>query len=72
MPPSCRRAIRGDLAGEAIQAEAPRARVVTCFNTVTAAVMVDPSLVAGDHDLFLCGGDGEAKAVVRGLAEGFG
>jgi predicted dinucleotide-binding enzyme len=57
---------------EAIQAEAPGAQVVKCFNTVTAAVMVDPSLVAGEHDLFLCGNDGEAKAVVRGLAEGFG
>ena len=56
---------------EAIQAEAPGAQVVKCFNTVTAAVMVDPSLVAGEHDLFLCGDEG-GKDTVRALARGFG
>ncbi len=57
---------------EAIQAEVPEARVVKCFNTVTAAVMVDPSLVPGEHDLFLCGDDEDAKETVRELARGFG
>jgi predicted dinucleotide-binding enzyme len=56
---------------EAIQAAVPEARVVKCFNTVTAAVMVDPSLVPGEHDLFLCGDEG-AKETVRKLARGFG
>ena len=58
--------------GERIQAEFPEARVVKCFNTVTAAVMVDPRLVPQEHDLFLCGNDEVAKAMVRRLAQGFG
>lgn len=58
--------------GERIQAEFPDARVVKCFNTVNAAVMVEPSLVAGEHDMFLCGNDPEAKDTVRALAGDFG
>ena len=73
MPPSLLRDYSGATSlGERIQAEFPEARVVKCFNTVTGRVMVEPSLVAGEHDLFLCGNDPEAKEVVRGLARGFG
>jgi 8-hydroxy-5-deazaflavin:NADPH oxidoreductase len=58
--------------GEQIQAEFPEARVVKAFNTVTAAVMVNPGLVPGEHDLFLAGNDEEAKETVRGIARSFG
>jgi predicted dinucleotide-binding enzyme len=57
-----------DSLAERIQRAFPRARVVKSLNTVTAAVMVDPSLVAGgDHAAFVSGDDDEAKEQVRSL-----
>ena len=58
--------------GEAIQAAFPKARVVKAFNTIAAAVMVNPGLIPGTHDLFLAGNDAAAKAEVRALAESLG
>jgi predicted dinucleotide-binding enzyme len=58
--------------GEQIQAAFPRARVVKAFNTVANAVMVDPALAGGPHDLFLAGNDAAAKAEVQEIARGFG
>jgi predicted dinucleotide-binding enzyme len=58
--------------GEAIQKAFPKARVVKAFNTISAAVMVNPGLIPGEHDLFISGNDAEAKSVVTGLARGFG
>lgn len=55
--------------GEQIQAAFPEARVVKAFNTIAAAVMVDPALIPGDHDLFIAGNDAEAKAAVTRLAQ---
>jgi hypothetical protein len=54
-----------DSLGEAVQRAFPEARVVKTLNTVNCRVMVDPSLIPGDHDMFLCGNDPEAKATVR-------
>lgn len=34
--------------------------------------MVDPGKVPGEHDVFLCGEDEEAKQQVRALLESFG
>lgn len=44
------------------------------LNTVNCEVMVDAARVAaGDHTMFLCGNDANAKARVRGLpTSGFG
>jgi 8-hydroxy-5-deazaflavin:NADPH oxidoreductase len=57
-----------DSLAERIQRAFPRARVVKSLNTVTAAVMVDPSLVAGgDHAAFVSGDDDEAKEQVTSL-----
>ena len=61
-----------DSLGEQIQRGYPDTSVVKALNTMNAGVMVDPSLVAGQHDVFLCGDDAEAKAQVRELLESFG
>ncbi|HSA54886.1 MAG TPA: NAD(P)-binding domain-containing protein [Gemmatimonadaceae bacterium] len=62
-----------DSLGEQIQRAFPATRVVKALNTVNAAVMIEPSSVAGAHDLFICGNDAEAKrAVTAWLREWFG
>jgi hypothetical protein len=63
-----------DSLGEQIQRAFPRLRVVKTLNTTNTRVMVDPASVAGgDHTLFVCGNDAEAKAsVTRWLEEWFG
>jgi predicted dinucleotide-binding enzyme len=61
-----------DSVGEQIQRAFPAARVVKALNTMTAAVMVNPSAVPGDHEVFLCGNDADAKARVTELLRSFG
>jgi 8-hydroxy-5-deazaflavin:NADPH oxidoreductase len=61
-----------DSLGEQIQREFPSARVVKALNTMTAQVMVDPSQLSGEHDLFVAGDDVAAKAEVVGLLRSFG
>lgn len=62
-----------DSLGEQIQREYPRLRVVKTLNTVTSHLMVNPELVPGDHSIFVCGNDDNAKAAVsRYLREWFG
>jgi predicted dinucleotide-binding enzyme len=45
---------------------------VKTLNTMTAAVMVNPSLVKGDHDVFVSGNDADAKERVSDLLRSFG
>lgn len=61
-----------DSLGERIQRAFPDAKVVKSLHTVNAAVMVDPTRVPGEHDIFVCGDDDEAKAQVAELLESFG
>ena len=61
-----------DSLGEQIQRAFPGARVVKTLNTMSAKVMVEPSLVPGDHDVFVSGNDADAKARVAELLRGFG
>jgi len=61
-----------DSLGERIQREFADARVVKTLNTVNAEVMVDPVLVGGETDIFVCGDDEDAKAQVTGLLGDFG
>jgi predicted dinucleotide-binding enzyme len=61
-----------DSLGEQIQRAFPQARVVKSLNTMTAAVMVQPSLVRGPHSVFVSGDDESAKGVVRRLLESIG
>ena len=61
-----------DSLGERIQRAFPEARVVKALNTMNTTVMVDPSVIAGEHDVFVSGNDEEAKARVVELLESFG
>lgn len=61
-----------DSLGEEIQRLFPRTKVVKALNTVNCRVMVDPSLLPGEHDVFVCGNDEGAKREVRELIRTFG
>ncbi len=61
-----------DSLGEQIQQLFPRSRVVKALNTVNCKVMVDPSILPGEHDVFVCGNDEGAKSEVRELLGSFG
>ncbi len=71
MPPTLT-VCNDDSLGEQIQREFGDVRVVKTLNTVTAAVMVDPSLVSGEHTVFVAGNDGDAKVEARTLLEELG
>jgi hypothetical protein len=54
--------------GEEIQKVLPGARVVKTLNTVNCNVMVNPKMINnGDHSLFICGNDADAKNKVKHL-----
>ena len=61
-----------DSLGEQIQRAFPETKVVKSLHTMNAYLMVNPSLVPGDHTVFLCGNDLEAKQKVRGILISFG
>jgi 8-hydroxy-5-deazaflavin:NADPH oxidoreductase len=61
-----------DSLGEQVQRTHPDARVVKALNTMNCNVMVNPELVPGAHDVFICGNDPEAKAQVKSLLTSFG
>lgn len=62
-----------DSLGEQIQREFPTLKVVKTLNMVSCNVMVNPSLVPGEHNLFICGNDESAKfAVTEILINWFG
>lgn len=64
--------VPGGSLAEELQEAFPDARVVKALNTVNADVMIDPSTIPGEHVLFLCGDDADAKAQVRMLLEELG
>lgn len=51
-----------DSLGERVQSLVPGTKVVKALNTVAAPIMVEPSLLEGSHDLFVCGNDADGKA----------
>jgi predicted dinucleotide-binding enzyme len=71
MPPTLA-VCNDDSVGEQIQRAYPDARVVKALNTVTCGVMVEPSLIPGEHSLPIAGNDEGAKAQVVELLESFG
>jgi len=50
----------------------PDSLVVKALNTVNCEVMVNPAIVNGDSDLFICGNDAGAKGKVSEVLRAFG
>ena len=62
-----------DSLGEQIQRALPGTKVVKTLNTVNCNVMVEPSRIPGEHDVFVSGDNPEAKArVTEILKDWFG
>jgi 8-hydroxy-5-deazaflavin:NADPH oxidoreductase len=62
-----------DSLAEQLQRAFPRTKVVKAFNTMTAAVMVNPGdLGGGDSTIFVAGNDADARATVAGVAADLG
>lgn len=71
MPPTLN-PVNTDSLGESIQRDFPDLKVVKALNTVNCFVMVNPSLVPGDHNVFICGNDQNAKKTSIGIIKSFG
>src|SRR3954452_9161258 len=71
MPPTLT-VCNDDSLGERIQRAFGDVHVVKTLNTVTAAVMVEPSFVPGRQTFFICGNEVDAKAQAGALLQGFG
>ena len=71
MPPSLS-VCNTDSLGEQIQRAFPDLKVVKSLNTMNAYIMVNPSLLPGDHNVFMNGNDAVAKSQVRELLKSFG
>lgn len=54
-----------DSMGETIQRKFPDVYVVKALNTMNCMIMVNPSIVKGDHAAFICGNDAGAKGKVE-------
>lgn len=50
---------------EEIQKTFPNAKVVKTLNTMWCGIMVDPSIIKGDHVNYICGNDEAAKTEVK-------
>jgi predicted dinucleotide-binding enzyme len=58
--------------GRQLQDAFPDAHIVKSLNTMNNKVMVDPSLVPGDHVVFMSGDSSDAKSRVSELLQSFG
>jgi predicted dinucleotide-binding enzyme len=70
-PPSLS-VVNTDSLGEVIQRTFPDLKVVKTLNTMTCFVMVNPAVVAGDHNVFVSGNDEDAKAKAKEILKSFG
>lgn len=70
-PPSLSVCNTNSLAEE-IQRTFPELRVVKTLNTMTANLMVNPALLAGDHTVFVSGNDEQAKQESSQFLKAFG
>ena len=71
MPPSLN-PVNTDSLGETIQRAFPESKVVKTLNTMNTYLMVDPTLVQGDHSVFVGGNDDAAKEKVVEVLKSFG
>jgi 8-hydroxy-5-deazaflavin:NADPH oxidoreductase len=53
--------------GEQVQAQFLNLKVVKALNTVSNPVMINPTALSGNHNLFICGNDMDAKNIVGGV-----
>lgn len=58
--------------GEEIQRQYPKLKVVKTFNTVPASLMVEPTILDGEHDIFICSDHDDAKQEVIKILHSFG
>ncbi len=61
-----------DSLAEQIQRTFPQLKVVKTLNTMNYYIMVNPSLVPDDHNVFLSGNDAGAKAKAKEVLHSFG
>jgi 8-hydroxy-5-deazaflavin:NADPH oxidoreductase len=61
-----------DSLAELLQRSFPDLKVVKTLNTMNALLMVNPSLVPGDHNVFVSGNDPAAKLSAISLLKSFG
>ncbi len=71
MPPTML-VCNNDSLGEQIQRTFPHAFVVKSLNTMNCTIMMDPSRVQGDHNVFMSGNDSASKHIVKILLESIG
>ncbi len=71
MPPSLF-VCNTDSLGEQIQRSYPDLKVVKSLNTMNAYIMVNPSLVPGEHNVFMSGNSADAKVKVNALLQSIG
>lgn len=64
--------VNTDSIAEQLQRAYPDAKVIKAVNTVDHELMVNPTLMEGNHTAFLCGDDEEAKSTVKNLLQRFG
>ena len=60
-----------DSLGEQIQRTFPDVKVVKTLNTMSCNIMVNPSQLPGEHDVFVSGNDRVAKAKVTEILKGW-
>jgi predicted dinucleotide-binding enzyme len=66
MPPSLF-VCNTDSLGEQIQRNYPDVKVVKTLNIVNCNVMINPSSIPAEHDMYICGNDAGAKETVTGI-----
>ncbi|MGA3110163.1 MAG: NADP oxidoreductase, partial [Candidatus Bathyarchaeia archaeon] len=71
MPPTLS-VCNNDSLGEQIQRTFPSVKVVKALNTMNCILMVEPTLVPGEHEVFVCGNDAQAKERVKEILKSFG
>ncbi len=71
MPPSLN-PVNTDSLGEQIQRQFPNVKVVKTLNTMSALLMVDPSRIKGDHNVFICGNEEGARKKTAEILNSFG
>lgn len=71
-PPYLAPAFIDNSLGEQLQRLLPQSFVVKTLNTMPVALMLNPKLLEGNHNVFISGDNAEAKARIVTLLQGFG